>query len=239
MADGNNVNPPAPPAQEQSHDITGKNWDEVVGILKAIVNREDYKENAVFTIEISPANPRHPEKIFRLTAKPTENQPGNGFLEIRLMGRVFSGRAYHKQMVKDLADSYEGDTSALAEDLQTLFQNNKTIDEYPFVTSEVYMLLLFERGRRLVTNSAESTQLKKRFDALPIRKAIQGILGLLGKKKCQFDEVFLKEGKFHCFSNRVDIREKKVEEIEKALLTESEIDGSLSRQFNERLNLNE
>ena len=229
------------PRLPRSYDITGKNCDQVVKILNSIVNGEDYQENAVFNVMIIPASShlRHPQafqKKFQLIAKPTDNQPGSGILFICQDGQ-FIARPYDEEMVKDLEEMYDGDTSAFARHLETLLRKNETIAKYPFVTSEVYMLLLFEIGRRLVIDSPKSTDMKKRYDNFLIKEAIQGILKLLGNKKCEFRDVFLKEGKFHCFSGSPEEREKAIERIFGALSaadwkgeTENEIDDLLPEQ---------
>ena len=236
---------------ERSYNITGKNRDEVIEILNTIVNnREDYREDAVFTFTIKPDS-KHLQyskafkKEFQLKAKPTDNQPGSGILFVCQDGQ-FIARPYDKEMVKDLEEMYDGDTSAFARHLETLFERNETIAKYPFVTSEVYMLLLFEIGRRLVKDSTNSTPTKKEYDKLPIKEAIQGILTLLDKKKCKFSDVFLKEGRFHCFSGYPpNVREKAIEEINKALLatdgdgeTESKTDDSFPEHFRRKLTFN-
>ena len=197
--------------------ITGKNDDQVVETLKTIVNGKDYRTNAVFNFMIIPASSHLERKEFWLIAKPTKHQPGNGVLYICQNGQ-FMPRLYDEEMVKDLEEMYDGDTSAFARHLKTLFGNNETIAKYPFVTSEVYMLLLFEIGRRLVEDSPNSTPTKKKYDELPIKEAIQGILTLFDKKKCKFSDVFLKKGRFHFFSGYPpNVREKAIEEIKKAL----------------------
>ena len=107
------------------------------------------------------------------------------------------------------------------------------------------MLLLFEIGRRLVKDSSESSVTKKAFDSLLIEKAINGILTLLDQKKCEFRDVFSKEGKFHCFSDpEPKEREKAIEKIFKALPagdeegeTESRTDDSVTEDFKEKLTL--
>ena len=234
-----------------SYDITGKNLDEVVEILDTIVNnRKDYQKDAVFTFTIKPDSKhlQHPEafkKEFQLIAKPTDNQPGSGILFICQDGQ-FIARPYDEEMVKDLEEMYDGDTSAFARHLETLFERNETIAKYPFVTSEVYMLLLFEIGRRLVKDSPNSTPTKKEYDKLPIKEAIQDILTLLDKKKCKFSDVFLKEGRFHCFSGYPpNVREKAIDEINKALSatdgdgeTESKTDDSLAEHVKQKLTFN-
>jgi len=120
-------------------------------------------------------------------------------------------------MVNDLEGAYNGETSTFAKDLNSLFQTNKTIAKLPFVTSELYMLLLFEIGRRLVKDPKKSTPMKEKFDKLPIKEAIQGILALLHNKKCEFHQVFLKEGNFHCFSFSPEIRGTAIKEACKEL----------------------
>ena len=219
MAEGNNINPPA---QEQSplecYDITGKNWHQVIKKLKTIVNCEDYKSGAIFSIMIKPTSMKRQDafqKKFQLKAEPERHQPGNGKLSI-LQGGKFIARPYDEEMVEDLEEMYGEDTSPFAEHLNTLFSNNETIAKYPFVTSEVYMLLLFEKGRRLVKDSPNSTDRKKRYDKLAIKSAIEDILKLLENKKCGFRDVFLKEGTFHCFSGKPEQREKAIENITEA-----------------------
>ena len=249
MANRTNICSKGPPAQEnhplESYDITGKNCDQVVETLNSIVNREDYQMDAVFNLIISPASshPQHPQafrKIFRLSAKPTFNQPGSGILSIWQVCR-FIARPYDEEMVKDLEEIYGGDTAAFTRHLNTLFRKNETIAKYPFVTSELYMLLLFEIARRSVRESMNSSPAKKKFDKLPIKEAIQGILALLANKKCGFGDVFLKGGKFHCFSGSPEQREKAAKEIKKVLSPEeegetgSEIKGSLPKQFKSSL----
>lgn len=59
-------------------------------------------------------------------------------------------RQYGEEMVQDLEEKYARNASAFARHLESLFETNETIAKYPFVTSEVYMLPLFEIGRRLV-----------------------------------------------------------------------------------------
>ncbi|KAJ7365934.1 hypothetical protein OS493_002670, partial [Desmophyllum pertusum] len=65
-----------------------------------------------------------------------------------------------KAMTDDLEKSYNGDTRAFATHLEKLFEDNTSIGQFPFVTSEVYMLLLFEIARRQVKDSDESTDKK-------------------------------------------------------------------------------
>ena len=175
---------------ERSYNITGKNRDEVVEILNTIVNnREDYREDSVFTFTIKPDSKhlQHPEAF--------KKEFGSGILFICRDGQ-FIARPYDEEMVKDLEEMYNGDTSAFARHLKTLFEKNENIAKYPFVISEVYILLLFEIGRRSVKDSPKSTPTKKKYDELPIKEAIQDILTLFDKKKCKLSDVFFKKGRF-------------------------------------------
>lgn len=209
-----------PPAQEQcpsnirEHDITGCNDERVVDLMKSIVNGKGYKENVTYQFVIKPNEVF--KKTFELQAKPSTDQPGNGKISVYL-GDEKIGRAYGQEMISDLKEIYGNDTSAFARHLEKLFTNNATIAKYPFVTSEVYMLLLFERGRRSVKDSAKSTPRKNKFDGLPIREAIQNVLTLLDDKKCEFSDVFLKGGKFHCFSGEPEERKKVIDDIKKEI----------------------
>lgn len=66
-------------------------------------------------------------------------------------------------------------------------------------------------------DSAKSTPRKNKFDGLPIREAIQNVLTLLDDKKCEFSDVFLKGGKFHCFSGEPEERKKVIDDIKKEI----------------------
>lgn len=209
-----------PPAQEQcpsnihEHDITGCNDERVVDLMKSIVNGKGYKNDSPYQFVIKPD--KEFIKTFRLLAKPSPNHPGNGYISV-YVGNTPIGRPYGQEMISDLEEIYDDDTSAFARHLKKLFTNNATIAKYPFVTSEVYMLLLFERGRRSVKDSEKSTPKKKKFDGLPIKEAIQNVLTLLDDKKCKFSDVFLKGGKFHCFSGEPEERKKVIDDIKKEI----------------------
>ena len=158
------------------------------------------------------------KKSFRLQPNATDDQPGNGFISVfKDSGNDFIGRAYGEPLVEDLNKKYK-ETSSLAKDLEELFKDNTNIAEYPFVTSEVYILLLFEIARRRVKDLEKSTDLKKRLDKLKINEAITNLITLMRKNSSKFEDVFLKEGKFHCFSGKVEDREKVIVEIEKKVM---------------------
>ncbi|KAJ7365937.1 hypothetical protein OS493_002673 [Desmophyllum pertusum] len=92
------------------------------------------------------------------------------------------------------------------------------VNEELYLKKEVYILLLFEIARRQVPHSDESTDKKKRFDALSIESAIMNIVKLLKAKKCTFKDVFLKEGKYHCFSHEPKDSEKAIKKIVDAVI---------------------
>ena len=63
------------------YNITGRDGQEVVSVLSSIVNDEDqFKKNKTFYLLIQ-GNPEDDlEELFRLQARPTKDQPGNGVL---------------------------------------------------------------------------------------------------------------------------------------------------------------
>lgn len=176
----------------------------------------------IITVSSHLQHPQAFQKKFQLKAKPTIDQPGNGMISIYKDGGFIS-RPYGKEMVEDLWEMYDGHTSAFARHLKALFQKNETFAEYPFVTSEVYMLLLFEIGRRSVEDSrVSSTRKKRKLDKLPIKEAIDHILTLFANKQCGFRDVFLKRGRYHCFTGPPKRRRKAIKKIKNALPVEGE-----------------
>lgn len=79
-------------------------------------------------------------------------------------------------------------------------------DEENQIIRHVYFLLLFEIGRRLVKDGQKSTPKKKDFDKLRISEAITIIVELFENEACRFEDVFLKRGKYHCFSGEQEPR---------------------------------
>ena len=96
-------------------------------------------------------------------------------------------------MMNELRETYGHNTRLLAKDLKKLFENNTKIALNPFVTSEVYILWLFEIARRRVKDSKKSTDLKKEYDELKIDEAITNLIELMKALACIFKNVFLKE----------------------------------------------
>ena len=143
---------------------TGLDHKQVGLLLKDIVNLTCYQQKTgivYLRIGPKPDKPGKFQKKYKLTPIPTTDQPGNGILSIRKPDSGwFIGRAYGKAMTDDLEKSYNGDTRAFATHLEKLFEDNTSIGQFPFVTSEVYMLLLFEIARRQVKDSDESTDKK-------------------------------------------------------------------------------
>lgn len=137
---------------------------------------------------------------------------GNGIISV-FKGHQFKSRSYDKQLVDKLDEKYETNTSSFAEDLEDLFKNNTNIAGYPFVTSEVYILLLFEIARQRVKGSDEM----KKYNKLKIDEAITNLIALMKADYCRFDDVFLEGGKFHCFNGEPKDREIVIEKIEKSL----------------------
>ena len=192
--------------------ITGLNAASVISILKSIVkDRETFKDKAKFTFYIKGDE----EAIsFTLEASPTDKQPGNGIIRRRNpRGGEDIHKSYDKELIEVLKQQYCC-TEKFAQDIRRVFKNNSELFKCRNeIIQDVYILLLFEIGRRLVDD-----------DSLPISEAITKIVKLLEAKSCDFEDFFDKEGKFHCFSDEPGKRRSwtKGEEVLKKLLKENE-----------------
>lgn len=204
------------------YDITGLNASQVVVALVGIVNnREKFTINKNFYLMIK--HDAKVEELFRLTARPTTHQPGNGIMSIRPRGEErfaqSSGKTY-EQLIEALKKRYQ-DTITFTRDIRKIFLNNKVSDcDFPQVTLEAYMVLLFEIARRLV-KLKEPSEIKEQFDVLPIGSAIVGIFKLLeyGKDEvCTFEDVFSSDGRFHFFSGKPQTRKRAIGNITTALV---------------------
>lgn len=196
------------------YEITGFDRSQVVEQLEGIVNHVGYRnKNFFYYLGISKVDQTNQfRKFFKLEPDPEEDQPGNGIISV-FKGHQFKSRSYDKQLVDKLDEKYETNTSSFAEDLEDLFKNNTNIAGYPFVTSEVYILLLFEIARQRVKGSDEM----KKYNKLKIDEAITNLIALMKADYCRFDDLFLEGGKFHCFSGEPKDRETVIEKIEKSL----------------------
>jgi len=194
----------------------------VVSGLSGIVNDpEQFKSNKTFYLLIKGSPKDDLEELFRLRARPTPDQPGNGIVFLRPRGKkTFGGAKKYDELNGALKAHYKDtDTKKFAEDIKQLFKNNALIDHFPEATSEVYMILLYEIGRRLV-RSENPSDLKEAYDVLPIGNAIARAIKLLERgdgKTCRFEDVFLPGGRFHCFTGKPEERKKAIENINKAI----------------------
>ena len=204
------------------YDITGLNAQQVVAALVSIVNdREKFTINKNFYLMIK--HDAKVEELFRLTARPTTHQPGNGIMSMRPRGEErfaqSSGKTY-EQLIEALREHYQ-DTITFTKDIRKIFLNNKVSDcDFPQVTLEAYMILLFEIARRLVKLKGPSER-KKQYDDLPIGSAIAGIVKLLeyGKDEvCTFENAFLPKDRFHFFSGKPQTRKRAIDDINIALV---------------------
>ena len=198
------------------YDITGFNQSKVVEKLEDIVNQDGYQNKEfVFYLGISKVDQTLEfRKLFKLEPKPKTHKPGKGVTSV-LQGREFTKRSYNQCLVKELKEKYGDNTSLFAKHLELLFKNNTNMASYPFVTSEVYILLLFEIARQRVKDSKTLTAKRKQLDKLKIDEAITNLITLKKAKACTFDDVFLKGKKFHCFSGEPKEREDAIDNIEK------------------------
>ena len=205
------------------YDITGFDAENVVALLSDIVNdKEQFKTNKTFYLLLRNSHDSKPddeiEELFRLKARPTKDQPGNGIVFLRPRGKkLFTKDARKYNELKGALEAhYKGDTQKFAQDIKNLFQNNSVItDDFPQATVETYMILLFEMARRLVTVESESEK-KKEYDVLPIGSAIARSVNLLelgDKETCTFEDVFLSGKKFHCYTGKAQERRKAIDKI--------------------------
>lgn len=205
------------------NDITGCDARKVIAVLVNIVNdREKFKKGQNFYLvlrnTVQPDN--QIEELFRLKAYPSNDHPGNGCVVKLPRGeKEFEGSAKSYIAIKEaLQAHYKKNTTSFAKHIKKLFQNNAEFNsDFPEVTIEAYMLLLFEVARRLVELENPS-ELKEEFDKLPIGSAIAGIVKLLeyGKEQSIFERVFSYDGTFHCFTKEPHDRKKAIDEINKA-----------------------
>ncbi|CAH3143326.1 unnamed protein product [Pocillopora meandrina] len=199
------------------YDITGFNRSQVVKKLEDIVNDSRYKHKFVFYLGICRVDETLEFcNLFRLKPNPWPKQPGNGEMTV-LQDRQFICTSYNQCLVDELNEKYGCKTSLFAEHLEKLFEDNSNIAEYSFVTSEVYILWLFEIARRRVKDSEDATNLKKEYDQLEIDGAITQLIELMKVDSCQFEEIFLKDGTFHCFSGFPSKRQTAIDNIEEKL----------------------
>ncbi|CAH3143328.1 unnamed protein product [Pocillopora meandrina] len=200
------------------YDITGFNRSQVVKKLEDIFNDRGYqKKEFVFYLGISKVDETLEfRKLFRLEPYPSPYQPGYGFMKV-LQDRKFIRRYYNQCLVDELNEKYGRKTSLLAEHLEKLFEDNSNIAEYSFVTSEVYILWLFEIARRRVEDSMNAPKLKEAYDEHKIDGAITQLIKLMKNDSCQFQEIFLIEGTFHCFSDFPSKRQTAIDNIKEKL----------------------
>lgn len=205
------------------NDITGCDARKVIAVLVDIVNdREKFTKGQNFYLvlrnTVQPDN--QIEELFRLRANPSNDQPGNGrVFKLPRGEKEFEESAKDYKAIKEaLQAHYDEDTKSFAKHIKKLFQNNAEFNsDFPEVTMEAYMVLLFEVARRLVELENPS-ELKEEYDKLPIGSAIAGIVKLLeyGKEQSIFGHVFSHDGTFHCFTKEPQKRKKAIDKINKA-----------------------
>ena len=213
------------------YDITGFDRSQVVEQLEGIVNHVGYRNiNFSYYFGITKVDETDQFcKFFRLKPNPTPDQPGNGSISV-FQGRPFDKeRSYGQFLVNKLRETYGHNTRLLAKGLKNLFKNNTKIASYPFLTSEVYILWLFEIARRRVKDSKNSTNKKKAFDELEINEAITNLIELMNARACIFEDVFLKKGIFHCFSGLPFKRRAAIKEIKDKLQKQENEEEELLR----------
>ena len=213
------------------YDITSFDAREVVAVLSCIVNgRDQFKMNKTFYLLLRNGQENKPdeiEELFRLRARPTKHQPGNAIVFLRPTGKKkFTEPAKKYEELNGALKAYykedtAGDTASFARDIRKLFKNNAVANNnFPQALFEVYMILLFEIVRRLVALEDPSDK-KVQYDVLPIGSAIARIVKLLELGRtdiCTFEDVFLPNSKFHCFTGKPEERRKAIDKINETTL---------------------
>ena len=140
----------------------------VISIFKSIVNdRETFKDRAIFIFNIKGDE----ETIsFTLEANPTDKQPGNGIIRRRNpRGGEDIHKSYDKELTEVLTQRYCG-TEKFARDIRRVLKNNSELFKCGNeIIQDVYILLLFEIGRRLVDDEnvpEEHRTDKQAYDSL-------------------------------------------------------------------------
>ena len=204
------------------YDITGFDAVNVVALLSDIVNDKDqFTTDKTFYLLLQNSQGSKPddkiEELFRLKARPTKNQPGNGIVFLRpRRKKLFTQDARKYDELEGVLKAHYKDTKTFAQDIKNLFQNNSVVtDNFPQATVETYTILLFEIARRLVTVEKPSEK-KEEFDVLPIGSAIARSVNLLelgDVETCTFEDVFLSGEKFHCYTGKAKERRKAIHKI--------------------------
>ena len=197
------------------YDITGFDRSQVVEQLEGIVNHVGYRnKNFFYYLGISKVDQTDQFcKFFKLVPQAEKDEPGNGNISVFKGPGFTAKRSYNRDFVKELRKEYGKDTSLLAKNLEGLFENNTKIVECSFLTSEVYILLLFEIARRRVKDREKSTPKGKKYDELKIDEAITDLIELMKADVYTFKDIFLEGEQFHCFSGEPDERKAVIERI--------------------------
>ena len=207
--------------KEPAYDITEFDARKVVALLSQIVNdRGQFQKDNVFHFYVD--NHDGMKELFKLIARPTQDQPGNGLVFPFSTKTLDSHAPKHSDLNLALKHHYKNDTKSFASDMKKLFRNNAAVNEagFPQVTIEAYVVLLFEIARRLVASGEDSTDTKMQFDDLPIGSAIARLLELLelgSEEICTFEDVFSTQGRFHCFAGKPEERREAIDRMNKTL----------------------
>ena len=199
----------AVPEVSNFYDITGYRAAHVIAIFKSIVNHRLWKDSSSKRKEFKFEIIKGASKIVfsvKPKTKSSTDHPGNAVVcrKYPQDRRKLIKWSYDAAFVKELNVQYSNDTKRFAQDIKRVFKNNwelfKCRNE---IIQDVYILLLFEIGRRLVDeeNVPEKDRADKQaYDSLPISGAITTIVKLFEAKECIFEDVFHKKGRFHCFT---------------------------------------
>ena len=227
----NNVDQmPADLAGKTVYDLTDKNAKQIIGLLIAVVNHNEWRNKKPFYFVVR--QNRSIAITFKLEPNWTRVQPGNGRVFTRTNNGIFIPYTYKELYLK----IKKNNNQTFFQKLKESFKNcNKIIGAMNGV-ADSFMLLLFEIARRKVNQEdgnneqqvePQISQRKKRqeLDELPIASFIACAIKL--HKPKVFVEIFNPGSKFHCFSKSPETRKRNL----MALITLFSWDNQLKNVF--------
>ena len=168
------------------YEITCHSAIKVITVVTAIINDpEKWMEGRMFYFLIRRnIKGKRADIMFRLKAKPTKNQPGNGEVSVMLFeDKKFKthGKRSYERIIKKLNGKIHTYPETFSERMQMLFKDNSKIPQVnSYEIAETYFLLLFEIARRLSNiNRNEKTKEAQQFDDLPIGSVVARIINFL------------------------------------------------------------
>ena len=200
---------------EEGKDILIEGWPakQVLGLIYQTVNCRNFSKRQYFTFVLRPTGHNGYYLRIRLRANPTPYQPGNGQISLQLSEySSFVSRTYDRAVDELKSCQINGPT--LAEALCALFRSCGDASIHHDIIHNIYFLLLFEIGRRMVMKTDKRPQAKL-YDSLPVAVTIVKIIDLLQREILSPAEVFLDGSMYNIFKGQPRERRTRMWNIEK------------------------